>query len=298
MPKVLIIGAQNIDIFAKSNGEYTLQDSNPAKIHIAFGGVGRNIAENISRLGNEVNFITVFGDDFFSNTAHKSIKEMGIDTTNSLFTKNHTNSVYLGIMDQENDLFLGLNDMEITKELNTEFLKTKARFINEFSTIIIDNNLETEALHYLLNTYQDKTIIMDAVSAKKAVKLKGFLDKISVLKLNQIELAALSDELETISKIKDLHKKGAKTLLITNQDKDIILSTKERMITKKVLAVDTIVNATGAGDAFLSGFIHGILHNFSDMEKLKYADIVANISLQSNNSTNELLSRKEVKKYE
>lgn len=298
MPKVLIIGAQNIDIFAKSNEEYTLLDSNPAKIHMAFGGVGRNIAENVSRLGNNVHFITVFGDDFFSNIAHKSIKEMGIDTTNSLFKKNHTNSVYLGIMDQENDLFLGLNDMEITKELNTEFLKTKARFINEFSTIIIDNNLETEALHYLLNTYQDKTIIMDAVSAKKAVKLKGYLDKISVLKLNQIELAVLSDELETISKIKDLHKKGAKTLLITNQDKDIILSTKEGIVTKKVLTIDTIVNATGAGDAFLSGFVHGILHNFSDTKKLKYADIVANISLQSNNSTNELLSRKEVKKYE
>lgn len=298
MPKVLIIGAQNIDIFAKSNEEYTLHDSNPSKIHIAFGGVGRNIAENVKRLGNEVHFITVFGDDFFSKSAHESLKKMGIDTTNSLFKKNHSTSVYLGIMDQENDLFLGLNDMEITKELNPDFLKTKATFIKEFSTIIIDNNLETEALHYLLNTYQDKTIIMDAVSAKKAVKLNDYLDKISLLKLNKIELAALSDKSETISRIKDLHKKGAKTLLITNQDKDIILSTKEGMITRKTLSIDTIVNATGAGDAFLSGFVHGILHNFSDNEKLKYADIVAHISLQSNNSTSELLNRSEVKKYE
>ena len=298
MAKALIIGAQNIDIFAKSDDEYTLYDSNPSKIHVAFGGVGRNIAENLSRLENEVHFITVFGDDFFSKSANKSLEKIGIDTTNSLFIKNRSNSVYLGIMNQENDLFLGLNDMEITKELNSEFLKTKAQFINEFSTIIIDNNLETEALHYLLNTYQDKIIIMDAVSAKKVVKLSAYLDKISILKLNQIELSALSDELETIDKIKHLHIKGAKTLLITNQEKDIILSKKEGIITKKVLGIDTIVNATGAGDAFLSGFIHGVLHNFSDDKKLKYANIAANITLQSNNSTSELLNKNEVKKYE
>ncbi|MFK5882999.1 MAG: PfkB family carbohydrate kinase, partial [Candidatus Izemoplasma sp.] len=68
-PKVLVIGAQNIDIFAKTDTEYTLKDSNISKIHLAYGGVGRNIAENLNRLGHQVHFMTVFGDDDFSKSA-------------------------------------------------------------------------------------------------------------------------------------------------------------------------------------------------------------------------------------
>ncbi|MBN1651529.1 MAG: carbohydrate kinase family protein, partial [Bacteroidales bacterium] len=287
MAKVLVIGAQNIDIFAKSTSEFIPHDSNPAKIHLAFGGVGRNIAENLCRLGNEVHFISVFGDDIFSEAAHKSLIQLGVNTTDSLFLKNQSNSVYLGILDQENDLFLGLNDMEISKALDPTFLKTKTELIRSFELLVLDNNLETETLHYLLNTYQDKILVMDAVSAKKAMKLKTYLDKITVLKLNQIELNALSSETEIVKQLKDLHNKGAKTLLITNKDQEISLSNPEGIIKKKPLTIDHIVNATGAGDAFLSGFIHGMLHQFTDDQKLNYANRVAHITLKSNNSTSE-----------
>lgn len=296
MSDVLIIGAQNIDIFAKSNSDYSLHDSNLAKIHIAFGGVGRNIVENVQRLGNNVHFITVFGDDYFSRSAYSSLEEMGVNLSESLKLKNESNSVYLGVMDKDNDLFIGLNDMEITNNLNKEFFETKKEFINKFDVIVIDNNLSEETLHYLLSTYQDKTIVMDAVSAHKVVKLKNHLSYISVLKLNQIELNELTMETTVINQINELHLKGANTLLITNQDKDVILSKKEMREVITPLKHDNIVNATGAGDAFLSGYVHGMLKGVTDMEKLKFAVKVAYITLSSNNSTSELLNIEEVNK--
>ncbi|MBN2236502.1 MAG: carbohydrate kinase family protein [Bacteroidales bacterium] len=298
MSKVLVIGAQNIDIFANSDHAYTYQDSNPVKIHIAFGGVGRNIAENLSRLENEVHFLTVFGDDVFSVAAKDSLEKLGINISSSLFLNNQSNSVYLAIMDQKNDLLLGLNDMDITKEMNISFLKTKEEYIREFDFIIIDTNLETEALHYLLITHHDKTIIMEGVSTKKVKKLEEHLDQISILKLNQIELSTLSTEIETEKQLADLHHKGAKTLLITNKDQDIILSKNSILLKKPVLAIERIVNSTGAGDAFLSGYVHGMLHHFTDDQKLDYANRVAHITLKSNNSTSELLNIKEVENYE
>ena len=285
MSEVLIIGAQNIDIFAKSKDEYSLHDSNLAKIHIAFGGVGRNIVENVQRLGNNVSFITVFGDDYFSLTAKRSLEEMNVDVSESLNLKNESNSVYLGVMDKDNDLFIGLNDMEITNNLNKEFFETKKEVINRFEVIVIDNNLNEETLDYLLTTYQNKVIVMDAVSAHKVIKLEKHLSKISVLKLNQIELNEITTEKEVIKQINELHLKGANTLLITNQDKDVVLSknTSTQVITP--LKHDDIVNATGAGDAFISGYIHGMLNGVNDLEKLRFAVKVAYITLSSNNST-------------
>ena len=296
MNEVLVIGAQNIDIFAKSDNDYRLHDSNLAKIHIAFGGVGRNIVENIQRLGNQVHFITVFGDDYFSKTAYRSLEEMGVDVSESLSLVNESNSVYLGVMDKDNDLFIGLNDMDITNNLNIKFFETKKDFISKFEIIVIDNNLNIETLDYLLTTYSKKTIVMDAVSAHKVVKLEKHLKNISVLKLNQIELNEITNESEVINQINELHLKGANSLLITNQDKDVVLSKKDGTEVISPLKINNIVNATGAGDGFLSGYVHGMLTGVNDLEKLKFAVKVAYITLSSDNSTSELLNIEEVNK--
>ncbi|MBU1019973.1 MAG: carbohydrate kinase family protein [Firmicutes bacterium] len=293
---VLVIGAQNIDIFARSHKTYTLHDSNIAKIHIAFGGVGRNIAENLRRLGNSVSFLTVFGDDYFSQSAHSSLLDMGMDISESLHLKNASNSVYLGVMDKGNDLFVGLNDMDIVHQLNKAFFISKHEYINRFSTIVIDNNLPQESIDYLLTTYHDKEIVMDGVSTKKVIKIKHHLDKISVLKLNHLELEKLAKDGSIDEKIQYLKNQGANTLLITNQDQDVMLVKGEEVHTITPYKVRKIVNASGAGDSFLSGFVHGMINGYSETDCLDCATKVAYLTLLSRNSTNELLNIEEVNK--
>ena len=51
-----------------------------------------------------------------------------------------------------------------------------------------------------------------------------------------------------------------------------------------------------AGDAFLSGYVHGMIHQLNDSESLMYAKKLAYLTLQSNNSTNELLTKEKVEK--
>ena len=48
---VTIIGGSNIDIQGAPNNDVVMFDSNPGKVDISLGGVGRNICENISKLG-------------------------------------------------------------------------------------------------------------------------------------------------------------------------------------------------------------------------------------------------------
>jgi pseudouridine kinase len=49
--KIGIIGGINIDIEGAPFKKLKYQDSNPGKIRLSYGGVGRNIAENLARLG-------------------------------------------------------------------------------------------------------------------------------------------------------------------------------------------------------------------------------------------------------
>ncbi len=290
MNKTLIIGAQNTDIFSKSPNDLVIGDSNPSKINIAFGGVGRNIAVNLSRLGHDIHFITVFGDDAFSQSAHQDLKALGINTSQSLFLKNMNNSIFIGVMDKKNNLHLGLGDMEIVEHLNPDFFKTKKDFIEEFDVLVIDNNLSEITIKYLLNQYQSKTIIMDAVSAQKAPKLLPYLYQISILKVNQLELDELSKANSTKEQLNDLHRKGAQIILLTQQEKEAILSRKGVSISQLPEKAENILNTSGAGDAFLSGFIHGMANGYSDKEKLNLANSAARITMGSNDSTCDDLS--------
>lgn len=63
MAEISIIGGINIDIEGCPFRALQPEDSNPGKISLAYGGVGRNIVENAARLGGDVAMISVIGDD-------------------------------------------------------------------------------------------------------------------------------------------------------------------------------------------------------------------------------------------
>src|SRR5438067_1389136 len=55
---VVCIGAANLDRKLRSSAALALRTSNPASAAESFGGVARNIAENLARLGTQVALLT------------------------------------------------------------------------------------------------------------------------------------------------------------------------------------------------------------------------------------------------
>ena len=69
MPRVIVIGGANVDIKGRASGTFVATTSNPGEVTVSVGGVGRNIAENLARLGIEVSLLTVLGNDSNSQLA-------------------------------------------------------------------------------------------------------------------------------------------------------------------------------------------------------------------------------------
>ena len=51
-----------MDIGGTPSKALVAQDSNPGRVRMSLGGVGRNIAHNLSLLGLDVRMLTAFGD--------------------------------------------------------------------------------------------------------------------------------------------------------------------------------------------------------------------------------------------
>ncbi len=274
--KVLVIGAQNIDIIGSKESNFIVEDSNIGDVLVSVGGVGRNIAGNLNRLNLDVNFLSVFGDDLFTSVLIKSLEESGIKYAESLFSTG-ANSYYLA-MNQHNDLFVALNDMKVVKKITPSFIKSKLDYINSFEVVCLDNNLSKETLDYI-SKHATTKIVIDAVSASKVHKLNDILNSIYLIKCNKLEALTLSNTTSIEHAIEYFKQYNAITV-ITDKDNDIHVIRQEHT-TFSVETQINILNASGAGDAFISGLIYGIIKELELTEMIEVAKKCARIALKS-----------------
>ncbi|MFW5885816.1 MAG: PfkB family carbohydrate kinase [Halanaerobium sp.] len=292
--KVVIVGGANLDIKGYSPN-YIKGSSSPGWIEESSGGVGRNIAEDMALLGQEVVLLTAISNDHFGQKLKEETKEAGVDISHLKVSsaQEHKTGVYLAHLDQDGDLIGAVNDMRILKEIDSNYLGEKRKIIETSAMIIFDTNLEESTITYLLELCSGKKMIKiaDAVSVEKALKLKGKLDSLDYLRgnLDEIEIVLniveinQSEEVKKLSiekrlkRVKEFYEKGKylpDLIISTGRDGVYYLSRQNESVKiKHFKAVEInseeIVETTGAGDALTAGLAAGIMNKFSIDEAIK-----------------------------
>lgn len=280
MKKVLIIGAANIDYFGMIKDNLIMNDSNNGLIRISFGGVGRNICENLARLKTDITFITVIGSDGLGKLMLEELESLGV---NVIVPDNIANtSSYMAIHDRTGDMLLAINDMEIFNRIDVVYLQNLDHIINKFDYLVCDGNLSQETIDFLFNTYHNKKILVDGISTNKVMKFANHLDKIYFLKCNIYEAQALiKKEVFESELLSELLVLGCKQVVVTHGTKDIYYSDGVQIYKSKVEPMKDIVNATGAGDAMFSGIAYQLLNEHSLQEGVEFGKKLSTLTLAS-----------------
>jgi pseudouridine kinase len=297
--QVYVIGGANIDISGKAAADLKLKDSNPGKVSLSFGGVARNIAENLARLGIPVIFISAFSDDLLSVSMLKHLKSLKIDTTNSKVVKNATTAAYLALLNQDNDMEVAISDTSILSKLDKNYLQPIIKKIKPKDILVIDTNLEVSAIDYIFKHCKGK-IFVDTISTAKTKKIKPYLNQIYAIKPNILEAETIVNhkilkEKDIIEAAKKISKLGVKKTFISLGKMGaygFIDNAGELVRTKKV----SIKSATGAGDAFMAGLVVSEIRNYNLKETLRYATGCALIALASELTVSNKITDQAVKK--
>lgn len=133
---VTVIGGSNMDIQGFPNNPLVMHDSNPGKVDISMGGVGRNIAENLSRLDINTKLISAVGNDLYGNTILSECKNLNIDVNDCFISDEYSTSIYISILNNDKDMQLAISHMDITEKLNESFIHSKYKSINDFHTCL------------------------------------------------------------------------------------------------------------------------------------------------------------------
>mgnify|MGYP002625439131 CR=1 FL=1 len=115
--KVAVIGALNVDIGGRPLKRPVAKDSNPGKVSVRPGGVGRNIAHNLRLLGLDVKLLSAVGADEHGGLLLQSCAVHGIDTSLCLRAEDENSSTYLYITDEHGEMQLAVADMDVTARL-------------------------------------------------------------------------------------------------------------------------------------------------------------------------------------
>lgn len=297
---VTVIGGSNIDIQGVPNNSLVMFDSNPGKVDISLGGVGRNIADNMCRLKINTKLISAVGNDLYGNQILSECKSYGIDVDDCYVSNEASTSIYVSILNNSNDMQLAISHMDILDKIDTSYISSRHNTINDSLAIVIDTNLSLEVIKYVTSTYSHIPIFIDTVSTSKCMKIKDIIGRFSTIKLNKYEAEALSEiKINDLNDLKlcaqKLLDKGVENLFITLGEEGVFCASN-----KETLKVDGVkikmVNTTGAGDAFTAGLVYSHLNNFNLQYTAKFSMGASLIALSHENTINPNMSVDNIKK--
>jgi len=291
--KIAVIGGANMDIGGFSANKILDSDSNPGRVSMTIGGVGRNIAENLVRMGLDVELITAIGGDGNGQAILADCREKGIGTSLSLIEKDMCSSVYLFISDADGDMHCAVNDMQIQERISPEAMAERVDAINRMDAAVIDANLRPETIEYLAKNLRIP-IFADAVSAAKVARLKAALPYLYGFKPNRIEAELLTgipirNADDAALAAKAIVRMGVRRVCLSMSVEGAVCAEGEKCIRVPGRKLD-MVNATGAGDAFTAALVWAYTKNLSLEESCVAGMAAASIAVESVSAVNPRMS--------
>lgn len=269
---IMCIGAANLDRKLRSIGQVQMGTSNPARQHESFGGVARNIAENLARLGTPVGLVTAVGDDASGAALMAQAEAVGIDTRASLRLAGSGSGTYTAVLDQHGDMLLALADMALYDQLTPDALARTQQQRAGAALTVADLNLPLATLQALLDDAVrfDVPLIVVAVSQPKMDRLPADLAGLRLLILNEGELETraghpVDTDAALAKACAAIQAQGAKDVIVTRGARGVSHTTPDGIAHLDALGA-TVVDVTGAGDAFAAAVSWTLYQGSDDLD--------------------------------
>ncbi|MDO4565457.1 MAG: carbohydrate kinase family protein [Clostridia bacterium] len=282
--EALAIVGSTYDITGMATGDAILYDSNPSRIYGSCGGAGRNVAENMARMGIGVGLISAYGTDAFSNEMIEANLSAGMDISHCYIREGATACMYITLLDKHGELMLAAADLSLTESMEPEFFERAADYIKGFPLVFVDTNNTERSLQRIAEISKGR-MFADTVSISKAARLRPILSRMDTIKTNRGELEALSgmkaERLEDIRKAAEsLLEKGVKRVFVTMGKEGSCCCTGAGFFKLRAFPAE-VRSVSGAGDAFAAAVTYGTLRGFTDEEILLLGTAASRIALCS-----------------
>ena len=290
--KILGIGNAIVDVICKVKDDYLLDNGltkstmklvdeaefkkllSTLKIEdTVSGGSVANSIVGLSQLGNKVGFIGKVSDDDLGQKYEDGLKKENVDYFYSKKKENLPTGTCLILITPDSErtmcTFLGTagkinaHDIDINSIKNSEMVFLEGYLWDEgepksaFDKAIKNSNKIAMSLSDLFCVERHKTHFLELVK-----------NKLDITFANEQEIMSLIDA-KNFDEVVTFGKTLGKILIITRGSKGSVAINNDNIIECESKKQLNIVDLTGAGDLFASGFLHGYINNFNTKQSLE-----------------------------
>jgi pseudouridine kinase len=294
---VMCLGAANLDRKLRTLAPLRMGTSNPASAEEVFGGVARNIAENLARLSIPAALLTALGDDAAGRALQEHAERAGIDTRGSLKLPDAATGTYTAVLDDHGEMTLALADMALYDRITPEFLASRLPQRSAAALTVADLNLPLASVAMLLADALREAVplIIVAVSQPKMARLPADLRGLRLLILNRGELEtrvgrALPGQAEVAAACAEVRAQGAQDVVVTCGGAGVFHTEGAALVWLAAHQVE-VVDVTGAGDAFAAAVCWSLYQGSEDLTLACRRGLkVAAMTLESPDTVSPLLA--------
>ena len=285
---VIVIGGSGVDLIGRLEKDLVAGTKNPANIRTSYGGVARNVAENLSRLGQNTILLTAVGDDHPGKQLLAQAVQAGVDISHVLTTEEHPSGTYLGILNTQGTLQLALDDINATQALTPDYIESHAELFKQASLVFIDANLPKATLRKIFSKARIARIPVcaDPPAAGLATRLVPFIKRLRLITPNGEEAGVLCEQTVennqpqgALEAAKCLVTKGADIALVSLGEFGVVYATSET--SGHIPAIRTqVVDPTGAGDALNATVMYALLNQIPLDDAVRLGVTAASLTLR------------------
>lgn len=268
---IVVVGELNVDLIL--TGLTSLPEMGKSKlskdVSFTLGSASAIFASNIARLGHKVGFLGKIGDDYFGDFILESLNKRNVDTSHVIRDKNAKTGICVSLSFPENYAmasYPGVRETFQISDVDFDYIST-ARHMH-MSSYYLQTGMQKGCPELFRRAKESGlTTSFDPDSDPSGNwdnSIFETLKYVDVFLPNETEAIQISKTNDVESALCQLGK-VVNTVVVKMGKLGVWSKNPQKVIHSNVFKVE-VVDTTGAGDSFNSGFIYKYLHG-SDIEE-------------------------------
>ncbi|CAA0830906.1 pfkB-like carbohydrate kinase family protein [Striga hermonthica] len=205
----VVIGGMVLDINAIPSIAANPRTTTPGKVIYTLGGVARNVAECMSKLGAKPYMISALGFDLAGNLLLEHWKSAGLSVEGIKRSQDNGTAVVCNVFDGKGELAAAVASVEsIEMFLTPEWIQKFKLKVRSAPVLMVDANLSPPALlaSCRMAAESKTSILFEPVSVAKSKRIASFAEYITYTSPNEDELVAMANALSSRNKFLPIQK--------------------------------------------------------------------------------------------
>lgn len=296
MASTAVFGVSFVDIKGFPSSTYVPTGTNPGNVKIVHGGVSRNVCEDFANVGMPVTFVSISDHTPIGLDVVDYLQNIGVGTDYITMIPGGGVGMWLAVMDERGDLAASTSQMPDIDALESFIGAKGEEIVQSCENIVLEIDMNESIAEKVLSLAEkyNKKVYVIVGNLSIIGKRPDFLSRVDCYICNEIEagkffgmdLQSYSSEQMLDIVIKKSTELRVPSMVVTmGKQGAVFYDCRTGEKGHQPCNPATIVDTTGAGDAFLSGTVMGLTKGYSLAKAVKAGTYLASATIQVSESS-------------